>query len=686
MSLIVLENCDLAFGGRAILSALNLRIGEEDRVGLVGRNGSGKTCLLRILARQQEPDTGTVRTANAMRTGYLPQEVDIAGGRSLIDSVLASVPGRMQLEQALEVVEQELAEAQTESEQMELAEKLATLHDDIVHFDSNYSPHEAHAILDGLGFRSGDASRDLSEFSGGWKMRAVMASLLFQKPDLLMLDEPTNHLDVTTIGWLAEFLKRYRSALVLVCHDRDFLNEQINRVVSYEAEGVRQYAGNYEDYRRQRAEEAEVLERRASNLARQREQAERFIRRFRAQATKARAVQSRIRALDKLEDVTTLVDERSLRFRFPPCQRSGIDVVTIKNLGHDYGPHHVFDDVSGTVRRGDKVAIIGPNGAGKTTLLKIIAGELAPSRGELKLGHNVKPGYYAQHVTEKLDVRNTIFDEVWQHSAYDDITQVRNVLGTFLFSDDDVDKNIRVLSGGEKARVALARLMVDPGNLLLMDEPTNHLDLESSEALAEALTTYDGTVAFVSHNRSFVRRLATRIWHVHDGGIEEFPGSLDEFLYHLAQARRGGDGARSRASGDAIDAQAAAVHGDGKPRAAAARPSAAPASGPRPGNDRAAKPVAQARPASSNRQREQKNKTRELERRITDYETRIGALEKAQEERSRELSDPAVYADQSRYGSLLAAYTEDKKKLEELMLRWEQAQASLAGMTGEADA
>jgi len=690
VSLIVLESCDLAFGGRSILSGLNLRIGEEDRVGLVGRNGSGKTCLLRILARQQEPDSGAVRTANAMRTGYLPQEVDVAGGRSLIDSVLASVPGRIQLEQALEVVEQELAEAQTESEQMELSEKLATLHDDLLHFDGNFSPHEAHAILDGLGFRPGDAQRDLSEFSGGWKMRAVMASLLFQKPDLLMLDEPTNHLDVTTIGWLADFLKRFRNALVLVCHDRDFLNEQINRVVSYEPEGVRQYAGNYEDYRRQRAEEAEVLERRAANLARQREQAERFIRRFRAQATKARAVQSRIRALDKLDDVVTLSEERSLSFRFPPCQRSGIDVVTIKDLGHAYGSQHVFDGVSATIRRGDKVAIIGPNGAGKTTLLKILAGEMATTRGEVKLGHNVKPGYYAQHVTEKLDVRNTIFDEVWQHSAYDDITQVRNVLGTFLFSDDDVEKGIRVLSGGEKARVALARLMVDPGNLLLMDEPTNHLDLESSEALADALSTYDGTIAFVSHNRTFVRRLATRIWHVHDGTIEEFPGTLDEFLYHLAQARRRADkdGAGRPVTADVIDRPVETVAGNGSQAARKSRDSkargapTAPGAGQTPhpaGAQRSAQtPHAQARAEAA---RPQKNKARELERRIADYEARIAAIEKAQEERSRELSDPAVYADHSRYGTLLAAYTDDKNKLEELMLRWEQAQASLAEMS-----
>ena len=688
MSLVVIENCDLTFGGRTIFSGLNLRIGEEDRIGLVGRNGSGKSSLLRVLVGQQEVDRGAVRKAGTIRIGYLPQELEVGGGKTLLDSVLSSVPGRALLEETLDLVEHELAEATTEAEQMELSEKLATLHDDLAHFDTNYSPHEAHRILDGLGFRAGDATRDLSEFSGGWKMRGVMASLLFQKPDLLLMDEPTNHLDVTTVGWLGDFLKRYRNAMILICHDRDFLNEQVTRIVSYEAEGVRQYNGNYEDYKRQRAEEAEILERRASNQARFREQTERFISRFRAQATKAAAVQSRVKALEKLDDIVLLGSERSLRFRFPPCERAGVDTVTLNDLGHSYGDVKVFEHAEGVVRRGDKVAIIGPNGAGKTTLLKILAGEMQPASGNFKLGHNVKVGYYAQHVTEKLDLRNSVFDEVWQNSAFDDLTQVRSVLGTFLFSADDVDKKIGVLSGGEKARVALARLMVDPGNLLLMDEPTNHLDLESSEALADALATYDGTLIFVSHNRSFVRHLATRIWYVHDGLVEEFPGTMDEFLYHLAQERsradKQGKSDRQQAKSDLREAKAeqqlaradakAGKGADGasaesQPAAQSAARAATPASKEDKARDRA-------------RDREQQKKRRELEKRVADYEKRIAELETLQASRSTELSQPDVYADQARYGTLLRGFTEDQKKLEELMLRWEQAQAEVAQLDG----
>jgi len=689
MSLVVIENCDLTFGGRTIFSGLNLRIGEEDRIGLVGRNGSGKSSLLRVLVGQQEVDRGAVRKAGTIRVGYLPQELEVGGGKTLLDSVLSSVPGRALLEETLDLVEHELAEATTEAEQMELSEKLATLHDDLSHFDTNYSPHEAHRILDGLGFKTGDASRDLSEFSGGWKMRGVMASLLFQKPDLLLMDEPTNHLDVTTVGWLADFLKRYRNALILICHDRDFLNEQISRIVSYEVEGVRQYGGNYEDYKRQRAEEAEILERRAANQARFREQTERFISRFRAQATKAAAVQSRVKALEKLDDIVLQGSERSLRFRFPPSERAGVDTVTLNDLGHAYGSVKVFEHAEGVVRRGEKVAIIGPNGAGKTTLLKILAGEMQPVRGDFKLGHNVKVGYYAQHVTERLDVRNSVFDEVWHNSAFDDLTQVRSVLGTFLFSADDVDKKIGVLSGGEKARVALARLMVDPGNLLLMDEPTNHLDLESSESLADALATYDGTLIFVSHNRSFVRHLATRIWYVHDGVVEEFPGTMDEFLYHLAQERTRAEkqgrsdradakAERQQAKTDGIEAtqQAARDAGSGAAVAKASGPAVAKVAVPRP-----AAPLSKEDKARDRaKDREQQKKRRDLEKRVADYEKRIAELETLQASRSTELSQPEIYADQDRYGTLLRGFTEDQKKLEELMLRWEQAQAEFAAI------
>ncbi|MFT4570005.1 MAG: ATP-binding cassette subfamily F protein 3 [Hyphomicrobiaceae bacterium] len=705
MSLVIVEGLGLSFGGRAIFEDLNLRIGEEDRIGLIGRNGSGKSSLLRIFGGVQEADSGTVRAARSTRIGYLPQEITVEGGRSLLDAVLASVPGRVELEEQLLVEEAELDATDDPAEQMAIAEKLSTIHEDLLHFDTNWSPHEAHAILAGLGFTTADAARDLAEFSGGWKMRAVLAGLLFQKPDLLMLDEPTNHLDLATVGWLADFLRTYPNALLLICHDRDFLNEQVNRIVSYEPEGVRLYHGNYEDYLRQRAEEREILERRATNLSRERDQAERFIRRFRAQATKSKAVQSRVKALEKLDDVELLGEHRGLSFRFPPCDRSGVDSISLHGLGHAYGDKAVFTGTDLTVHRGDKLAIIGPNGAGKTTLLKIVAGELAASEGSFGLGHNVKVGYYAQHVAEKLDVRRTVFEEVWANSIVDDITRVRTILGTFLFSNDDVDKKIGVLSGGEKARVALASLMVNPGNLLLMDEPTNHLDLESAEALAQALETFDGTLVFVSHNRSFVRHLATRIWHVHDQDIEEFPGSFDEFLYHL-KTREGQD-----ADPDGLDARPGKRRGERRDREPAKAPVEAPTHG---GGDNkgtksvatgatssegrkerskastkhasvAAKPAAAVSPAKPPMSKDERQREREetkqrkrqadkLAREVKELEEGIAKLEVLQAERASALALPETFQDQGRYNKLLASYTADASKLEELMARWEQAQ------------
>ncbi len=652
MSLVVLEDVSLSFAGRFIMEGLNLRVGETDRIGLTGRNGSGKTTLLRLIAGELEADDGKVRSSGGLRVGYLPQDLELSGGRSLRQSVLSGVPGREELESELASLEEELHATGDDEQQMALAGKIADLHERLLHFDNTYAPHEAYRILAGLGFSDDDFDRDLGEFSGGWKMRAYLAGLLFQNPDLLLLDEPTNHLDVPTVVWLAQFLSRFAGAFVLICHDREFLNEQIDRIVAYEPEGIRQHAGNYESYQAARAEEVVVLERRAKNVARERQQAERFIKRFRAQATKARAVQSRIKALERMEDTETLTDAKALSFRFPPSQRAGGNVLALEGVGHCYGDLRVFSDVSLAVRRGDRIGIVGSNGAGKSTLLRIMAGRLSPTEGTARLGHNVTPGYYAQHVADELHLKSTILEEVWRNSALDDITATRTVLGTLFFSGDDVDKLIGILSGGEKARVALARLMVNPGNLLLMDEPTNHLDLESSEAVADALETYDGTLVFVSHNRSFVNHLATRIWDVADGHVVEYPGRLDEYMRHYSQMQR-----------EAREAP------ESKPPA------------------RSDEPPSKARISSDKKRKKRavtSPKAKALAKRLEDYERRIADLEKAQSERTAELSKPELYEDQDRYQEMLSAYTADQHKLEELMGRWEAVQGEITELDSAA--
>jgi ATP-binding cassette subfamily F protein 3 len=676
VSLAVLEDVALGFGKKTIVEAFDLRVAAGDRIGLIGPNGSGKTSLLRLLAREQSPDSGTVTLSRGTRLGYLPQELAVRDDKPLLRFVLESVQGREALDRELAEREAEIAQAESAGDGgnalMELAEQLSDLHERVAHYEMHYTEHEALRILGGLGFAADDSSRLLSELSGGWKMRAVLASLLFQKPDLLLLDEPTNHLDMPSVTWLTDFLKAYERAFVLICHDREFLNEQIERIVSFETEGVRQYSGNYERYLKLRAEEEIILENKAKNIAREREQTERFINRFRAQANKARAVQSRVKALDKMEDVETYQRRRVMRVKFPPSERAVSEPIRLEDIAKGYGDKRVLSGVQLKVQRGERIGIIGVNGAGKTTLLRMIASEIEPSAGKIVMGSNIQVGYYAQHHAEALHRDATIYQEIAAIDATASVTRVRSVLGAFLFSDDDVEKKIGVLSGGERARVALARLLIKPGNLLLMDEPTNHLDLASSEALAESLESYDGTLIFVSHNRAFVRRLATRIWNVADGGVETYPGTLDEYM----------DSCRQR--------QEVAATGTGslrrkpEPRAAPTIPKPAPVPVVGPSKPRNAAPEQPRNPApeqprnpAPEQPRKSKNRIQKLEREVVELETRIGELESAQRRRSELLADPAVYADKQQSTQLLAEFRDNQPELERLTARWEQAQGEL---------
>jgi len=657
MSLVVLDAVTLFFGDRMIFDNVGLRLGHGDRLGLIGPNGSGKTTLLKVIAGEQEIDDGSVTRANGVRVGWLPQDIAVTGGRSLIDMILSSVPGRKQLDERLAATEAALDEAsragKPEEEMLELAGEIGELHERIDHFDRFFGEHEAHAILAGLGFQPRDAQRDLGEFSGGWKMRGVLAGLLFQRPDVLLLDEPTNHLDLPSVAWFGEFLKRWNRCFILISHDREFLNDQIARVVSLELEGIRTYVGNYDKYIEQRAEEETILKGRAKNLARERERLQRFVDRFRAQANKARAVQSRIKALEKMEDVETLDRRATLRFSFPATERTVAEVVKVDGLKKAYGKNVVFEKpVDLTVKRGEKIGIIGVNGAGKTTLLRMMAGEIPHDAGTIKIGSGVDVGYYAQHHADTLDMSATIFEIVQRASPETAPARVRSICGAFMFSGDEIDKQAKVLSGGERARVALAKLCVAPGNLLLMDEPTNHLDIASSEALANSLLTYDGALVFVSHNRSLIRKLATRIWNVEDGKVETYPGTLDEYMYSQAQRRL------------------ALAEGD---------------------TSRTAKPLTVAAPTPKISKEDEKARKRKeaearqkrsttlgpLEKQVASLEERIAVLEAEQKVRSAELADPTVYDDAPRRNKLLADYQGASDKLEELTARWEEAMAKL---------
>jgi len=641
MSLLHAHALAVRYGPKVLLDGASFALGHHDRAGLIGPNGSGKSTLLKILAGQIEPDWGTVQLVHRSRAGYLPQELSELPPGSVIDGVLASVPGRSWLQGRLAAVEAGLAQAATEEEQVELGGELAELHEQLAHHEELYGRYRAEEILGGLGFARPELSRPASELSGGWKMRAALAALLLQDPELLLLDEPTNHLDVPTLEWFDSFLRRSRKALLLVSHDREFLDRQIDRVLSLESEGLRAYAGNYERYLELRAAEEERLAAQAEKQSRRRAQMQAFIERFRAKATKARQVQSRVKLLEKEEIVQVREERATVRFRFPEAPRSGREVARLERVSKSYGATPVYRDLSAQVLRGDRIAVIGLNGAGKTTLLKLLAREIEPDAGVVALGHNVVTGYFAQHHTERLDPARTILEEVHGLVPTQAQSWVRGVLGSFLFSGDEVEKRIGVLSGGERARVALARLLVVPSNFLLMDEPTNHLDLDSSEALIDALTRYEGTLLFVSHNRSFVNGLATRIWEVRDGVIDSQPGDLDDW-------------SRRRTAQTASEVQ------DGSSRASAG------GQGVQARRERAF-------------QREQRDKVLgPIKRAVAELEQRIAQLEQEKKAAEAQLADPALFSDPARSTPLITAYRDAARKLEELYARWEHKSEELA--------
>jgi ATP-binding cassette subfamily F protein 3 len=643
MSLVTGIDVSVAFGGKPVISEVDFAIYPGEKIGLIGPNGSGKTTLLRLLAGERAPDDGEIRWQRGARAGYLPQDIQELPGGTLVEAVRAAVGGREVMLAGLAALEEELPRAADDEESLELAGRIADLHTQLDDFESRYGRHRAEEILAGLGFPAARFDRPIDELSGGWKMRAALASLLLLGPDLLLLDEPTNHLDLPSLQWFDAFLRRSNKALLLVSHDRDFLDRQIGRVLSFEPEGLRAYPGNYEDYQRQRAEEEENLEIRARRQAEERARITVFIERFRYKASKARQVQSRVKLLEKQEAVLTRDQRKTVRFRFPEAPRSGRDVLKLDGVRKAFGENVVYRGLTRTVTRGEKVAIVGVNGAGKTTLLRMIAGELPPDGGTLELGAGVQAAYYAQHHTELLARDHTILDEIWGLVPTQPQAWVRAILGSFLFSGDEVDKKIGVLSGGERARVALARLLVVPSNLMLMDEPTNHLDLASSEKLVEALAGYGGTLVFVSHNRSFINGLATKIWDVRDGDITDWSGNLESYLYHLEQI--------------------------GQPMGGVAAP---PEPAP-PENHRAARRQREAREREALSQR-----TKPIAAEIARLESRIAELEAEKKQLEQKLADPSLYQDFARARPLLSRFDEITAELHDLLEQWEQAQERLA--------
>ena len=659
MSLVTVMKVSLNFFERQIFNQIGLQVNPGDRIGLVGRNGSGKTTLLRIIKGEIAPESGEVRIAKKSRIGYLPQDVHEAVSGSLLQSLLESIPGRADLENRLKEVEQALKTDPDKQNQAKSGEKIATIHQDLNRLDLEFPRHEAEKILLGLGFETADFIRPVSSLSGGWKMRAALATLLYQKPDLLLLDEPTNHLDIPSVRWLVEFLQNFKGAMILVSHDREFLNKQVNRIVSFETEGMRSYKGNYDFYLKAREEEVRSLEARAKNQEQKIRDAKRFIERFRSKATKARQAQSKLKLIKKMELIETFQKEKTIHFSFPEVVRSGKEVVFIEGVSKRFGKNILYDDLNLRALRGERIAIIGPNGCGKTTLLKVVAGEIEADRGKISFGHKVSVSYFAQHHSDLLNPKKTVVEEVYQVVPNASIGFVRNVCGAFLFSGKDVDKTIGVLSGGERARVSLAKLLVNPGNFMLMDEPTNHLDIESSETLIDALKGYTGTLLFVSHNQSFVNRLATKIWDIRGQGIVEYQGNLNEYYEHLLKTdntfgQKERDISNTREPGSLMVKEEEGNHSNKK-------------KGDR---KREKRERAEKRQLIYDTLKPIQDRLEDLEEKISDLEARQGEVEKI-------LADPNIFGDKEKSVPLLTEYKDIRKELDKLLFKWEKDQDRL---------
>ncbi len=520
------------FGDKLLFENLDWLITARDRVGLVGANGTGKTTLLKVLAGLETLDYGAINSAKAITAGYLPQDGLQLSGRTVFAECLSVFAQLREMEREMETLSHQIGELDPASaEYRAVSERFSRLEQQFRAHDGYAREAQVGIVLAGLGFPKDDWTRRTEEFSGGWQMRVALAKLLLARPNLLLLDEPTNHLDLETRNWLEEYLNGYPHAYVVISHDRYFLDVTVDRIAEIWNQRVHFYPGNYEKYLAQKRQRQEQLEAAARNQHERIAQLEAFIHRFRYQATKAKQVQSRIKELERMERIEVPQEEKTVHFSFPQPRPSGRIVAECKGVSKSYGPKEVFRNVSFLIERGDRIALVGPNGAGKSTLIKLLAEIERPTRGEYRLGHNVEPDYFAQDQYKQMNPDARVLDDLWSLAPGRMQTELRNLLGCFLFSDDDVFKPIRVLSGGERNRYALARMLLHPANFLLMDEPTNHLDLRAKDVLLEALEKYTGTVVFVSHDRYFIDQLATRVFEIGGGEVRIYPGNYEDYLW-----------------------------------------------------------------------------------------------------------------------------------------------------------
>jgi ATP-binding cassette, subfamily F, member 3 len=684
---IQLSELTKSFGDRTLLDHVTWQIGDGDRVGLCGPNGAGKTTLLKMLAGLDEPDSGGIIRPAALTIGYLPQDGLAHSGRTVFDEASSAFQPLLDMKAEMHDIEHRLADAAVPQRDHDaMLERYSALQDRFRLDDGYNMDLRIATVLRGLGFSPDDSSRPCETFSGGWQMRIALAKLLLGRPNLLLLDEPTNHLDLDARNWLEDYLSGYPYAVILVSHDRYFLDAVVTRITDLNLRTLTDYVGNYSKYVELRDAMLDRLRQAKHEQDEEVARVKMFIDRFRYQATKAAQVQSRIKMLEKVVPIEVPPERKRIHFKFPACAKSGRTVIELKHARKAYGDLTVFEDVTLHIERGDRIALVGPNGAGKSTLMRMLSGEEAPDSGTCTFGHQVVREYFAQDEAVRLDPALTVYETLASGSPHDMVPAIRNILGGFLFSGDDVYKKAAVLSGGERTRLAVARMLLRPSNTLLLDEPTNHLDLDSKDVLLDALEDYGGTLVIVSHDRYFVEKLATKIIEIGHGRAIVYPGTYSEFLWSKEAAARGpGPGTRESGTGAPRTSAAKQAVPPLPPRAKTAE-SRVPSSEPRVPNPESRVPNPGSREERKKSDAERKKKQRVLEslqKRIADLEIRIAEREARVKELEAAMAAPGFFENRDGSKEVIDRHQALMWEVGDLMGQWEALQEHAAQSSSE---